>query len=128
MQVESVTFSPLSISPLSLFCTYRHTSVRLVTGYWLNDCQSIPGWGKDFSLRHHFDNACYLARPASCRIDTRYLRIWVKWLEHEPEYQPPSSAEVKNSWNDTSSPYTFSVRGVQLIAETHFPFRLYMCK
>jgi hypothetical protein len=52
---------------------YRDTSVSVVIGYWLNDRLSIPVWGKDFSLRHHFDHACYLTRPASCRIGTGYF-------------------------------------------------------
>jgi hypothetical protein len=34
----------------------------------------------------------------------KVLSLEVKWLGHEADNSPPSSAEVKNVWNYTSAP------------------------
>jgi hypothetical protein len=36
------------------------------------------------------------------------LRGWVKWPGGEADHSPPSNAEVKNAWSNTSTPqYAF---------------------
>jgi hypothetical protein len=42
--------------------------------------------------------------PASYPEGTIVLSSVVKWLEHDANYSPQSTAEVKNVWSYTSTP------------------------
>jgi hypothetical protein len=50
--------------------------------------------------------------------------LGVKRPGHETDHSSPPSAEVKNAWNYTSAPTTYSWRGTYLSTGTnfHFPF------
>jgi len=37
-------------------------------------------------------------------MDTGNLSQEVKWLEHDTDYSPPTSAEIKNMWSYTAIP------------------------
>jgi hypothetical protein len=63
---------------------------------------SIPGGGWEFLF--------YPPRPhrlwgPSSLLSNGYwgLSLEVKWLKHDPDYSPPSTAEVKNAWRYTSN-------------------------
>jgi hypothetical protein len=60
------------------------------------------------------------AHGTSCQVGTRISLLWVKWLEHDVDYLPPSSAEVKNAWSYTSTPWY----GACLSMRTTLPFHL----
>lgn len=94
-QAYSVTFSSLTISPLSLLCMYPGTSVniqRLVTGYTM--AVRFPAGARTFFI-----------------ITVTMSAMW-------------PAQHFKNSWNNTSSPYAFSLRGAQLNTGALFPFIL----
>jgi hypothetical protein len=63
----------------------------------------IPGRGKDFFF-------ATMPRPPlgptpppiKWVLETLFLKV--KQLEHEAEHPPPTSNEVKNMWNYTSTP------------------------
>jgi hypothetical protein len=69
--------------------------------------QFAAGAGKKFSsLSPHPD---WLWGSPNLLLDAyQGLSLGVKWLEHESDHSPPSSAEVKNAWSYTSTPpYVF---------------------
>jgi hypothetical protein len=45
------------------------------------------------------------AHPASYRMGSRRFLLVVKWPGSEADHSPPSSAEVKNAWSYSSTPY-----------------------
>jgi hypothetical protein len=44
----------------------KYSSVKNLDGYGLGDRRSIPGRGRDFSLRHHGVRTGSVVQPASC--------------------------------------------------------------
>jgi hypothetical protein len=50
------------------------------------------------------------------------LSLGVKWLGHEADYSPQSSAVVKNAWSYTSTSSTPSWHGAQLKHRDNFTF------
>jgi len=55
-------------------------------------------------LGHHI-HAYSGAHPASYPMDTGVFSLTVKWLGHEADHLPLSSAEIKNAWRYTSTPH-----------------------
>jgi hypothetical protein len=81
--------------------------IRLNFG--LDNWGSFPSKGSDgiFSLHHRVQTGSG-AHPASYPMGTGRSFSGVKQLGYEADHSPPSSAEVKNVWNDTSIPqYVF---------------------
>jgi hypothetical protein len=68
---------------------------RPCLGYWLDECDSIPDRAgvKTGSGLH----------PVPSPMLTGFLS-GVKRPRHEANHSPPSSAEIKNAWNYTSTP------------------------
>jgi hypothetical protein len=56
-----------------------------------------------FSLQHRVQIG-YGAHPASCRMGTGALSLWVQRPEREADHPPLSSAEVKDTWRYASTP------------------------
>jgi hypothetical protein len=55
------------------------------------------------------------------------LSLGVKWLRHEADHSPPSSAEVKNAWSYTSTPqYAFKAWCSVKKHRVNFTFTLYL--
>ena len=42
--------------------------------------------------------------PVSYAVDNGIFPLLVKLLQHEADYSPPPSAEIKNEWSYTSTP------------------------
>jgi hypothetical protein len=80
-------------------CFYKShdSSVGIVLGYGLDNqgsrTQFLVGAG-NFSLHHHVQTTSG-AHPASYPRGTRALSLGVKWVGHEADHSPPSSAEIK---------------------------------
>jgi hypothetical protein len=93
-----------------LQCKSRDSSVCIALGYGLDDQGSrvrIPAGAGNFSLHHRVQNGSG-AHPVSYPMGTRGFSLGVKRQGHESDHSPPSSAEVKNVCNYTSTPqYVF---------------------
>jgi hypothetical protein len=84
----------------------RDSSVGTALGYGLDDRGSrirFPAEAGNFSLHHRVQNGSG-AHPASYPMNTRDSFPGVKRPVNEADHSPPSSAEVKNAWNYTSTP------------------------
>jgi hypothetical protein len=92
--------------------------------YGLDDRSSIPRRGSDgiFCLRHRVRSRSG-AHPASYPMGTgeELSSPRVKWLGLEADQSSPSSAEVKNAWSYTSSPFVH-VHGVMLTELQGHPY------
>jgi hypothetical protein len=75
-------------------------------GYELEDRGSIRGRGRFFCFRHRVQTGSG-PHPASYPTSTGDYFPGVKRPGREAEHSPPSSAEVKNEWSCTSTPYVF---------------------
>jgi hypothetical protein len=87
----------------------RGSSVGIVTGYGL-DCRrlevQVPTGAGDFSLLHRVQTGSG-AHPASYPTGTEGSFRGVRRTGREADQSPPSSAEVKNAWRYTFTPYVF---------------------
>jgi hypothetical protein len=96
----------------SLYLRSRDNSVGIALGYGLDDRGTrvrFPVGTGNFSLCHRVQNGSG-AHPASYPMGIGTLSLEVKRWGREPDHSPPSSAEVKNAWNYTSTPpITFMV-------------------
>jgi hypothetical protein len=71
--------------------------IIIVTGYGLDNRTFgvlFLGGAGNFSLRHHAQTS-FGAHPASYQMGNGISFPGVKWLGHEADLSPPSSAEVK---------------------------------
>jgi len=59
---------------------------------------------RDFSVLQNVQTGSG-AHPASCSLGTGVLSWGLKWLGHYINHRPPSSANLKNEWSYTSSPF-----------------------
>jgi hypothetical protein len=87
----------------------QNSSVGIATGYRVDGWGSIHGRGKKFfpTLQH----PDWLCGPPSLLSNGDWgLFTWgVKWLGHEADYSPPSSAEIKNVGAIPPLPHIFMV-------------------
>jgi hypothetical protein len=78
-----------------------------MTGYDLDDDYLIRGKGREFSIN------CYIHTPLGSTqppiwCGSRGSFLVVKRLEHDADYFPTLSADLKNVWSYTSTlPYVF---------------------
>jgi hypothetical protein len=61
------------------------------------------------------------AHPASYPVGTGVFSPEVKWLGHEADHLPPSSAKVKNAWSYTSIPPYFFMGWCLIKHKIHLP-------
>jgi hypothetical protein len=94
---------------LNIACSYKHLMEvgqlsGTALGYGLDDhgFQSLQGVGI-FLLTIMFRLALGPTQPPIQWVPGD-LFLAVKWLGHEADHSPPSSAKVKNAWSYTSTP------------------------
>ena len=62
-----------------------------------------PGWCKRFMyFPKNVQTDCRAIQPPIQCVPSA-LSVGIKWLEHEADHSPPSSAEVKKEWSHTST-------------------------
>jgi hypothetical protein len=91
---------------LQIKVLFYDSSVGIAIGYELDDPGSrvrFPAGVGNFSLHHRIQTGSG-AHPASYSKGTGDLSLGVKRPGREADHSPPSSAEVKNAWNCTSTP------------------------
>jgi hypothetical protein len=94
----------------------------IATGYKLDDRSSsirFPARARNFSLLHRGQTGCGF-QPVSYPVGSGGSFPGVKRPGREADHSPPSSAEVKNAWRYTSTPW----RGAYLSKGTTLPLLL----
>jgi hypothetical protein len=84
---------------------FSFRTTELALGYGLDDRGSgvrFSAGAGNFSHHHRVQNGSG-AYPASYSRATGALSLGVKRPERKADHSPPSSAEVKNAWNYTST-------------------------
>jgi hypothetical protein len=78
---------------------------------WMIGVLGFVGAG-NFCLYHHVQNSSGATQTPVQWLPGAFS-LGVKWLGHEADHSPPSSAEVKNAWSYTSTP-SICLHGVVL--------------
>jgi len=91
----------------------------------LDDRGSIRDRGRNSSIRHRVWTLS-VAHPASYPLRTGGFFPGVKRPGREAGHSPPSSTEVKNAWNYTSTPPFFFMVWC-LVKHRDFTFSLCLC-
>jgi hypothetical protein len=89
----------------------RDSSVSIALGYGLDNRDSgvrFPAAAGNFSLYHCFQNGSGSTQPYIQWVPGA-LSLGVKRPGREADHSPPSSAESKNEWSYTSTPYYASM-------------------
>jgi hypothetical protein len=84
----------------------RDSSVGMLPDYGLDGRGSrvrFPAGVGNFSLHHRVQNGLGPTQPSIQWVQGAFS-LGVKRPGHEADHSPPSSAEVKNAWNYTSTP------------------------
>jgi hypothetical protein len=79
---------------LKTLYTLLFTEIVIVTGYRLEDRDSIPGGDTDFLLFATTSRSAQGLKEPSPKWMLGAVSLGEKWLEHQSGHSPPSIAEV----------------------------------
>jgi hypothetical protein len=107
ISISFKTYNPVIPDCLWVFCALQiniqssEPQTVQKPSYGLKDRGSIPGTAELFTTSQLSVRLWDL--PASYPVGTGTLCLGIRHLTCEPHYAPPSTVEVKNAWNCTST-------------------------